>query len=97
MNFLDLQNGFYNVLLGGLGLQKSPVQLVQPSPLPAGTPNSTLWAFMNNIPPFSLTQNYISSGGNQIFSDYQALFSALQPSVNINFDGDIGPTVSAAW
>jgi hypothetical protein len=89
--FLDLQNGFYNALSQGLGYPPgSPFQIFQPStPLPHGTSNTTLWAYLNNIPPFSLTQNYIASGGNQFFSDYSGLLSALQAPAN-TFQQDVG-------
>jgi hypothetical protein len=98
-SFLDLQNGFYNALSQGIGFPPgSPFQLIQPStPLPEGTSDSDLWAYMNNIPPFSLTQNYIQSGGNKFFSDYQALMSALVPTVKVDFRGDIGPEAFADW
>ena len=98
-SFLDLQNGFYNALSQGIGFPPgSPFQLIQPStPLPDGTTDSDLWAYMNNIPPFSLTQNYIQSGGNKFFSDYQTLMSALVPTVKVDFRGDIGPEVFADW
>jgi hypothetical protein len=98
-SFLDLQNGFYNALSQGIGFPPgSPFQLIQPStPLPDGTTDSDLWAYMNNIPPFSLTQNYIQSGGNKFFSDYQTLMSALLPTVKVDFKADIGPDVFADW
>ena len=52
---------------------------------------------MNNIPPYSLTQNYISSAGNEFFSDYQALMSALVPSVTVDIQGDIGVAAYTAF
>jgi hypothetical protein len=99
MTFADLQNGLYNFIGEGLGFAPgSPLQLVQPSPpLPGSTSNDTLWAYMNNIPPFSLTQNYIASAGNEFFSDYQALMSALVPSVTVDILADIGPTAYNAF
>jgi len=100
-SFLDLQNGFYNALSQGLGFPPgSGFQIVQPSPPltagPASDPNRNVWNYFNNIPPFSLTQNYIASGGNQFFSDYNGLFSALQGQTN-NFVTDVGPACNAAW
>lgn len=98
-SFLDLQNGFYNALAQSLGFPPgSPFQLIQPAPpLPAGTNDATLWAYFNNIPPLSLTQNYIASGGNQFFSDYQGVMSALKaPKLN-NFQEDIGADCFTAW
>jgi hypothetical protein len=95
MTYTDLQNGLYNLMLQGLGFTPgSPLQLVQPStPLPAKTADSTVWEYMNNIPPNSLTQNYIQSAGDQFFSDYQALMSSLNPTVKINIQGDVGASV----
>jgi hypothetical protein len=99
MTYADLQNGLYNFLGQAYGFSPgSPLQLIQPStPLPSSTKNATLWEYVNNIPPFSLTQNYVQSAGDQFFSDYQALMSALTPSVLIDFQGDIGATVYNEW
>jgi hypothetical protein len=95
-SFLDLQNGFYNALCQGLGLSTGTFQVLQPSPPLPQSSNSALWAYFNNIPPFSLTQNYIASGGNQFFSDYKGLISALQAPPN-NFVNDIGSDAYNAW
>lgn len=97
--FLDLQNGFYNALSQGLGFPPgSPFQLFQPSaPLINNIQgDQLLWNYFNNIPPFSLTQDYIASGGNQFFSDYKALLSALQGAPN-TFEKDVGEDVYKAW
>lgn len=97
--FLDLQNGFYNAFSQGLGFPVgSPFQMLQPStPLLSGSQaDQALWAYFNNIPPYSLTQNYIASGGNQFFSDYRGLLSALQGAPN-TFQQDIGQDCFNAW
>jgi len=97
--FQDLQNGFYNAFTLGLGFPAgSPFQILQPSTplLPGPQADPTLWAYFNNIPPFSLTQNYIASGGNQFFSDYKGMLSALQGTPN-TFQQDIGSEAYAAW
>lgn len=96
--FTDLQNGFFNAFTTGLGLSGSSFQLLQPStPLLSGTQaDQALWDYFNNIPPFSLTQNYVASGGNQFFSDYRGLLSALQGTPN-TFRQDIGDETYAAW
>ena len=97
--YLDLQNGFYNGFSQGLGFAPGiPFQMVQPSPplVSGANQDQQLWNYFNNIPPFSLTQNYIASGGNQFTSDYSGLFSALQGAPN-NFAKDVGPTCNAAW
>src|SRR5215207_3474700 len=91
MAFDTIQNGLYNVLVEQLGVSSDTFQIIQPTAsLPAGTTNSTLWNFFNNIPPHSLTQNYIASGGNQLFSNYIALMGALRPATDVDLEGDIG-------
>jgi hypothetical protein len=98
-SYIDLQNGFYNELSQGLGLAPGvPFQLIQPSPpLVAGAnQDEQLWNYFNNIPPYSLTQNFIASGGNQFTSDYAGLFSALQGAPN-SFTRDVGPQCNSAW
>jgi len=95
--FVNLQNGFYNALSQGLGFAPgSPFQLLQPSPPLVPNSNEALWNYFNNIPPFSLTQNYISSGGNQFFSDYKGLISALVAPPN-TFQQDIGTDAYNSW
>jgi hypothetical protein len=97
--FLDLQNGWYNGFLQGMGLNANAFQIIQPAPpIASGTAaNSTFWAYYNNIPPFSLTQQFQASGGNQFYSDYRALMSALVPSRVIDVQGDIGADVFKKW
>ncbi|MDC8756951.1 hypothetical protein [Janthinobacterium fluminis] len=97
--YLDLQNGFYNGFSQGLGFAPDiPFQMIQPSPplIAGANQDQQLWNYFNNIPPFSLTQNYIASGGNQFTSDYSGLFSALQGAPN-NFSADVGPKCNTAW
>lgn len=98
-SYIDLQNGFYNAFSQGLGFAPNvPFQMVQPSPpLVAGTiQDQQMWNYFNNIPPYSLTQNFIASGGNQFFSDYSGLFSALQGATN-GFASNVGPACNTAW
>jgi hypothetical protein len=97
--FLDLQNGFYNAFSQGLGFSPNdPFQIIQPSPsLPSGPNADTmLWNYFNNIPPLSLTQNIILSGGNQFLSDYVAVMAALEAQPN-NFKSTIGDACFTAW
>jgi len=97
--FLDLQNGFYNAISQGLGFApRSPFQLIQPSPPLVSTTNqdNTLWEYFNNIPPASLSQNYIASGGSQFFSNYKGLLSALDAPRGA-FEQTVGPNVYSAW
>lgn len=96
--FPDVQNGFYNALCQGLGLSTSTFQILQPSPplLTGAGADAFLWGYFNNIPPFSLTQNYIASGGSQFFSNYQGLISALKAPPS-SFESDIGPDAVRDW
>ncbi|WP_123834520.1 hypothetical protein [Methylobacterium currus] len=98
-NFQDLQAGFYNALSQGLGFSPNdPFQIIQPSPpLVAGeTADQDLWAYLNNIPPYSLTQNTAISGGNQFLSNYQGVMSALLAAPN-SFQSTIGPACNNAY
>jgi len=97
--YLDLQNGFYNGFSQGLGFAPDiPFQMVQPSPplIAGANQDQQLWNYFNNIPPFSLTQNYIASGGNQFTSDYAGLLGSLKGAPN-TFEQDVGPQCNTAW
>lgn len=96
-SFQDLQNGLYNFIQDMLGLTNANnLQLIQPGvSLPSGTTNATVWSFMNEIPLLSSSESGFD--GDQFFSDYEALMSALQPSVNINLESDIGSAAYNAW
>jgi len=96
-SFLNLQNGFYNGLCQGLGLSPSAFQILQPAPPLLKDSDVNLWTYFNNIPPFSLTQNYIISGGNRYFDNYKGLIGALKPTRDIDLKGDIGPDIYTAW
>ena len=98
-SFLDLQNGFYNALSQGLGFPPgSAFQISQPSPplVPGAHQDQAVWNYFNLIPPFSLTNDYVQSGGNQFFSNYSGLLSTLQGAPN-TFEQDVGPACNAAW
>src|SRR5688572_155955 len=97
--FLDLQNGWYNGFMQGMGLNANSFQIIQPAPpIASGTAATpTFWAYYNNIPPFSLTQQFQASGGNQFYSDYRALMSALTPTRNIDVQSDVGADVFKKW
>jgi hypothetical protein len=97
--FLNLQNGFYNALTQGLGISPDGgFQLAQPSPplVPGKTQDQALWNYFNLIPPFTLTNNYVLSPGNQFFSNYSGLLSALHGAPN-TFQQDVGPECFKAW
>ncbi|WP_288588800.1 hypothetical protein [uncultured Methylobacterium sp.] len=98
-NFVDLQAGFYNALVQGLGFSPNDaIQVTQPSPPLVGgdSADQDLWAYLNSIPPFSLTMNTSLSGGNQFLSNYQAVMSALKAAPN-SFESTIGPGCFAAY
>lgn len=98
-NFVDLQNAFYNAFSQALGFSPNdPFQVIQPSPpLVSGSQaDQLLWNYFNMIPPASLTQNTILSGGNQFLSDYQGVMSALMAQPN-NFQSTIGPNCYNAY
>ncbi len=97
MSFSTLQDGLYNFMMQALGFTNANnLQLIQPAvPLPAGTSNATLWNWLNEIPPAALSQS--GGGGDQFFSDYQAVMSSLTPSQNIDFAGNIGTAANTAW
>lgn len=97
--FLDLQNGWYNGFLQGMGQSPNSFQIIQPSPPIASgaAANSTFWAYYNNLPPLSLTQQFQASGGNQFYNNYRALMSALVPSRSVNVEGDIGAANYKKW
>lgn len=94
--FIDVQNGFYNALTKGLGLSRDTFQILQPSPPLPPDNDDAIWNYFNNIPPLSLTQNYITSGGNQFFSNYKALISFLR-SIKNTIEQDIGEENYASW
>jgi hypothetical protein len=96
-DFDDLQNGLYNFMVHTLGFtNENNFQFIQPGvAFPANTADAAVWSFMNEIPLLSLVEG--GSGGNQFFSDYEALLSALKPDVNIDFAGDIGSAANTAW
>jgi hypothetical protein len=97
--FLDLQDGWYNGLIQGLGQSKDSFQIIQPAPpIASGTAaNPTFWAYYNNIPPKTLTTQFVASGGNQFYNNYRGLLSALEPSRTISVGADIGEENFLAW
>lgn len=96
---LTLQNGFYNAMCSWFGLDPQRFQIVQPSPpLPSvGDVDKFVWNYFNNIPPRSLTQNYIASGLNQFFSNFSSLLSVVEPAVESQFVKVVPQDVRDAW
>ncbi len=75
------QLGWYNTLVLNLGQSPQSFQLFQPSPVlvPGPDEDEDLWAFYNNLPEQALSWNYRVSPGNQFYSNYRSLVSALEP------------------
>jgi hypothetical protein len=97
MSFTDIQNSLYNAIVQGLGLSSDSFQLIQPSPPLIPGSDTVLWNYLNNIPPYSLTQNSLLSGGAQLFTNYKGLMDALEPLEDVNVSNDVGPDVYAAF
>ena len=109
-SFQDLQIGFFNELLMGLGFaQGTPLQLLQPSvPLVSSASGTTaasdssahddkkLWDYLNMIPPATLMAESTLSGGASFFDNYSAMVSALQAPEN-DFATDVGSDCSNQW
>lgn len=98
-DFLDLQNGWYNGFLQGMGQSEDSFQIIQPAPPIASglAANSLFWTYYNNIPPDSLAQQFVASGGNQFYNDYRALLSALVPATDVDVKKIIGEDNYKAW
>ena len=98
-NFEELQNGFFNAFLTGMGFKSGDtVQLLQPSnPLISGsTADTLLWQYFNFLPPDSLTASFILSGGNQFLSNYISVLACLEAAPN-DFEKTIGKQCFDAW
>ena len=83
MTFEDIVAGYYNALTAGLGLSGSGVQLVQPTIL-VPSDNTSLWAFLDQLPPASLYRNSgESTTEGSFFGTYEEILASLQiPSKN---------------
>lgn len=86
---VSLQNMWYNALVTGLGLDETRFQLLQPG-APVGDESDSIWAYFNNIPPLSLTDDFTAGGGNQFYSNYRGVISQLQSQLGDTFQRDIG-------
>lgn len=89
-----LQDQLYTSLLASsLGLEASSFQLSQPAPsIPPS--DSGLWAYLNVIPPLSLTFNR-SQYADSFFSNYAAVVAQLIFSPTL--ESVIGAQAYAAW
>jgi hypothetical protein len=94
----DINNGLYNALVPGLGVSPQSFQLIQPSPpLLAGNDSYLWWNYFNHMSPYSLTQNYIASGGNQLFADCAVVMSTPTSVIKNRFVQDVGQDVATMF
>jgi hypothetical protein len=91
----DLQNRWYNGLVGGLLADSSVAQLIQPSPLLAQA-DPSLWFYQNLIPPASLTFNTSTVNSARFFDEYAAVIQALQLPQD-QLEQDVGASVFQQW
>ena len=76
-----LTEQYYNVLTTQLHLDPNEFQLVQGN-VALGATSQGLWAVMDSIPPFSLTQYWTPSGYNSFSSNYGSVLSRIQSSAS---------------
>jgi hypothetical protein len=90
-----LQNRWYNALVGALTRDPSMFQLVQPSG-PMSPTDQALWAYLDVIPPASLTFNRSLPGAGQFFTEYAPMVSQIQ-FPQTAFEQDIGEQNYRSW
>ena len=89
-----MQAKWYNTIVAALGADPQAFQLLQPS-TPLGNTSDLLWAYFNNLPPFSLNSHFSVSGGNRFYDDYRAVVSQLISQTMQTFNKDVGDSLSA--
>jgi hypothetical protein len=93
----NLQQGWYNAVVSGLGLDSNVFQLFQTgSPLLTKNSND-LWRICNAIPPLSVTHQFNPSQFNQLFEDYNGVISSLTIPGLDDFQAALGGTNYQAW
>ena len=74
--FQGIAAGYYNALTAGLGLSGSGVQIVQPTTVPSD--NTSLWAFLDQLPPSSLyRQPGEAAAEGSFFETYEEILASL--------------------
>lgn len=87
---VTLQNQWYNTLAQNVA-GSANFQLLQPNaPIPPQATNDLLWQYFNDLPPVSLNDNLVLSGGNQFYSNYSAVLSQLTSNALTNFQSVLG-------
>lgn len=95
--FDDIRIGFYNELSTVLGIPaNAEFQMVQPATVVQQGKDAFLWNYFNLIPTADLSTNATLSPGNQFYSNYSGLLSALQGVPN-NFNEHVGPQCLTDW
>jgi hypothetical protein len=84
-----LERQWYNTVVVGLGRDPNTFQLLRPT-TPLGATSDKLWAYFNNIPPRSLTNNFTYSGGNRFYDNYRAVVSQLLAPGLVEFENYLG-------
>lgn len=93
MTFEDIAAGYYNALITGLGLSESGVQLVQPTIVPSD--NTSLWAFLDQLPPESLYRNSgESTTEGSFFGTYEEILASLQIPSRDRFLDAVGQQIA---
>jgi hypothetical protein len=91
----ELQNRWYNCLVDALSLDPAMFQIVQPS-APLAPADAALWAYLNVIPPASLTFNRAICHADRMFDRYAAMVSQVRfPQASL--EHAIGPQAFEAW
>ncbi|WP_137937951.1 hypothetical protein [Chitinivorax sp. B] len=91
----QLQNRWYNTVVDSLHLSRNAFQLNVPV-VPVATEDAAIWAYLNQIPPVSLTANQSQSDGNTFFDQYEAIALQMQFPQSA-FEQDIGEVNYQAW
>jgi len=95
--FDTIRIGFYNELTSALNLPTHrQFQMLQPAaPIPANS-DVQITNFFNLIPAETLSTNAVPVIGNQFYSNFSGLLSALVGVTN-TFSQDVGTVCEAAW
>ncbi len=92
MSFQDVNNGFYNAVVQGLGLSNRSFALLQPNSPVLNT--NALWnQYFNLIPPDSIFFNNILSSGAQFFDNYSAMNGALLSTAERSWEAKVSQEI----
>lgn len=88
-----LQAQWYNTLTASLGLSPQRFQLLQPA-APVGLTSDSLWAYFNDLPPDTIARGVLA-GGDQFYSNYEAVASQLISQGGNRLQAALGDSYSA--